>query len=124
MIEFANVASPLRVAPRVAAPTAASVPVAFDVGCLCASMRIPSHHAWVVLKQSYDDNWKLRTDRGSVLRHVVFAGYGNAWEVLVPPGSEASLVYAPAATWQALVVASLIAWILVAVGSGVALWTR
>lgn len=125
VIEFARVERPYR---RVHLPPASAdasvVPVPFSVDCLCASMHIASRHTWVVLKQSYNDGWHLRVDNGKVLRHVVFAGYGNAWEVRASPGSPAFLVYAPAAQWQFLVTASLVVWLFVALGSAVASWAR
>jgi len=126
VIEFANVRLPLR-AVRTGAPStgrSAAVPVAFDLDCLCASMRTRTRRTWIVLKQTYDDDWNVRLDRGHVLRHVLYAGYGNAWEVDAPPGSRASLTYGPAASWQAIVAASLAAWIALALGSAAALWRR
>lgn len=124
VIEFADVERPLHLARRDAGADAAGAPVAFDPGCLCASMHIARARSWVVLKQSYDDDWRLQVKGGTVLRHVLFAGYGNAWEVRAAPGSEAYLSYAPAAPWQALVDGSLIAWVLVAAGGAIALWSR
>ncbi|HET9096097.1 MAG TPA: hypothetical protein VFN37_05520 [Candidatus Baltobacteraceae bacterium] len=124
VIEFARVRAPYRPLDIRAVRDSAETPVPFSADCLCASMRLSPSDRWVVLKQSYDDAWRLRVEPGTVLRHVVFAGYGNAWEIQARPGSRAFLFYAPAASWEFLVHISLILWLLFALGSAIALWLR
>ncbi|MHB8147007.1 MAG: hypothetical protein ACYDGM_07095 [Vulcanimicrobiaceae bacterium] len=124
VIEFARVKPPYRPLrlPTVGGGEVVHVP--FSVDCSCALMHIAQKHTWVVLKQSYNDGWHLHVNNGRVLRHVMFAGYGNAWEVTASPGARAFLVYAPAAIWQFILNTSLIAWLIISAGSAVTLWPR
>lgn len=99
--------------PRVAPPVASTPPMAmtYDNACTCGSGVIPAGARWIVLAQSFSNDWKLDAPGGSVLRHVRYSGYGNAWEVRVPPGTRVEVRYGPAATAAMLVRASLAAWI-------------
>lgn len=125
VIEFARIRgpySPLHLSPAHAGDRV--VHASFSPECLCGSLHLTPADRWVVLKQSYNDNWRLRVDDGRILRHVVFAGYGNAWQVRVNRSTAAFVDYAPRASWDLLVRFSLLAWVLIAIGSAVELWRR
>lgn len=120
LIEFARVQEPYR---RARVPRNASsdrtLPEPFSVDCACASFTVPPGRSWVVLKESFDTDWQLRLRGGSVLRHMPFAGYGNAWEIQTAAASSASLLYTPAPVWGFLVNLSVFVWLAIA-AAGVA----
>lgn len=92
-------------------------PALFSLDCACASVTVPSNYHWLVLKQTYNDQWNVHLSSGRVLRHVRFAGYGNAWQILAPPGATLTLAYAPARTWKALLDWSIVAWLALSVAA-------
>ncbi|HEX5275346.1 MAG TPA: hypothetical protein VFW34_08720 [Candidatus Rubrimentiphilum sp.] len=125
VIEFAVVQPPYRLIRLPAAQESAKTDASFSPDCACGTIRVSARHQWIVLKQSYNDGWRVILENGKVLRHVIFAGYGNAWEIQSTPEASARVEYAPAMVWQILVGASIIVWLLVALLSTAALlWPR
>lgn len=125
IVEFANVSPPYRPVHLAEHPDGIALQGTFDPDCACGAVQVARNDRWLVLKQSYDESWRVTLDRGRVLRHVLFAGYGNAWQIEAAPGSLARVEYAPAASWQFLVQASIILWLFIAAaGVGTFLWAR
>ena len=93
--------------------------VPFSYACMCAAGELPSRARWLVLKQSFDAGWNLRLDGAKTVRHLVYSGYGNAWQI--EPATSGTMRYAleylPARWWQPLVGASLDAWLVLTIGA-------
>jgi hypothetical protein len=114
VIEFAKITPPYRAVHRNAQLNRVR-PLPFSPDCACAQFRIGPQDHWIVLKQDFSSDWILTVTKGAVLRHVRYAGYGNAWALRTPEDTVAYLNYAPQKTWAAISNASLYVWLFLAV---------
>ncbi len=98
--------------------------LSFDPSTLRASGVAPADTRWIVLKQGYSDGWRLKLDRGQVIRHIETNGYANAWEVRLSRSTNVTIAYEPATAINLLERLSLFMWALACIVCLSAAWRQ